>query len=80
MLQGWLNNNRYQSRLSVKLGEVIKLKNSSYKVIDIKKDSVILVDINTGMEMPVKPLSDADKQMYPGIDAVKSKRSTGIKP
>ncbi|MFH1477480.1 MAG: Amuc_1099 family pilus-like system protein [Verrucomicrobiota bacterium] len=55
-----------QTRMVVKLGDVIKLKNSSYKVIDIKKDIVIVVDINTGMEMPVHPLSDADKQLYPG--------------
>lgn len=69
-----------QTRMSVKLGDVIKLKNSSYKIVDIKKDSVILTDVNTGMEMPVKPLSEADKQMYPGIGVVKSKRATGVKP
>lgn len=50
-----------QTKMVVKLGDVIKLKNNSYKIIDIKKDSVILADINTGLEMPVKPFSEADK-------------------
>jgi hypothetical protein len=50
-----------QTKMTVKLGDIIKLKNNSYKVIDIKKDTVILADINTGMEMPVRPFSEADK-------------------
>ena len=50
-----------QTKMVVKLGDVIKLKNNSYKIIDIKKDTVILADINTGMEMPVQPFSEADK-------------------
>jgi len=50
-----------QTKMVVKLGDIIKLKNNSYKIIDINKDTVILADINTGMEMPVKPFSEADK-------------------
>ena len=50
-----------QTKMVVKLGDIIKLKNNSYKIIDIKKDGVILADINTGMEMPVQPFSEADK-------------------
>jgi hypothetical protein len=50
-----------QTKMTVKHGDIIKLKNNSYKVIDIKKDIVILADINTGMEMPVRPFSEADK-------------------
>ena len=69
-----------QTKMVVKLGDVIKLKNSSYKIIDIKKDTVILADINTGMEMPVQPLAEADKQLYPGIGALKSDSSPDIKP
>ncbi|MCX6991811.1 MAG: hypothetical protein NT011_01575 [Kiritimatiellaeota bacterium] len=69
-----------QTKMVVKLGDVIKLKNSSYKIIDIKKDTVILADINTGMEMPVQPFSEADKQLYPGIGALKSDSSPVIKP
>ena len=69
-----------QTRMVVKLGDVIKLKNNSYKIIDIKKDTVILADVNTGMEMPVQPLSEADKQLYPGIRALKSDSSPDIKP
>ena len=69
-----------QTKMVVKLGDVIKLKNNSYKIIDIKKDTVILTDINTGMEMPVQPFSEADKQLYPGISALKSDSSPDIKP
>jgi len=69
-----------QTKMVVKLGDVIKLKNSSYKIIDIKKDTVILADINTGMEMPVKPFSEADKQLYPEVRALKSDSSPAIKP
>ncbi|MBU0715958.1 MAG: hypothetical protein KJ964_11430 [Verrucomicrobia bacterium] len=69
-----------QTKMVVKLGDVIKLKNNSYKIIDIKKDTVILADINTGMEMPVQPFSEADKQLYPGIGALKSDGSPDIKP
>lgn len=69
-----------QAKMVVKLGDVIKLKNNSYKIIDIKKDTVILADINTGMEMPVQPFSEADKQLYPGTGALKSDSSPDIKP
>lgn len=69
-----------QTKMVVKLGDIIKLKNSSYKVIDIKKDTVILADINTGMEMPVQPFSEADKQLYPGIRSLKPDGSSDIKP
>jgi len=69
-----------QTKMVVKLGDVIKLKNNSYKIIDIKKDTVILADINTGMEMPVQPFSEADKQRYPGIGALKPDISPDIKP
>ena len=69
-----------QTKMVVKLGDVIKLKNNSYKIIDIKKDTVILADINTGMEMPVQPFSEADKQLYPGIRALKSDSTPDIKP
>ncbi len=69
-----------QTKMVVKLGDVIKLKNNSYKIIDIKKDTVILADINTGMEMPVQPFSEADKQLYPEIRALKSDSSSDVKP
>lgn len=69
-----------QTKMVVKPGDVIKLKNSSYKIIDIKKAAVILSDINTGMEMPVQPFSEADKQLYPGIRALKPDSSPDIKP
>ena len=69
-----------QTKMVVKQGDVIKLKNNSYKIVDIKKDTVILADINTGMEMPVRPFSEADKQLYPGVGTVKSDSSPDIKP
>lgn len=69
-----------QTKMIVKIGDVIKLKNNSYKIVDIKKDSVILTDINTGMEMPVQPFSEADKQMYPGISTLKPDSSSAINP
>ena len=69
-----------QTKMAVKLGDIIKLKNNSYKIIDIKKDTVILADINTGMEMPVQPLSEADKRLYPGISTLKSDSSPAINP
>jgi hypothetical protein len=69
-----------QTKLVVKLGDVIKLKNNSYKIVDIKKDIVILANINTGMEMPIKPFSEADKQLYPGIGALKPDSSPVINP
>jgi len=69
-----------QTKMVVKLGDVIKLKNNSYKIIDIKKDSVILTDINTGMEMPVQSFSAADKQLYPGIGVLKSDGAPDVKP
>ena len=56
-----------QTKMIVKVGDVIKLKNNSYKIIDINKDTVILADINTGMEMPVKPFSETDKQLHPEL-------------
>lgn len=69
-----------QTKMVVKLGDVIKLKNNSYKIIDIKKDTVILADINTGMEMPVQPFSEADKQLYPEVRALKPDSSPAINP
>lgn len=69
-----------QTKMVVKVGDVIKLKNNSYKIIDIKKDTVILTDINTGMEMPVRPLSEVDKKLYPGVGALKSDGSPAINP
>jgi hypothetical protein len=69
-----------QTKMTVKLGDIIKLKNNSYKIIDIKKDSVILADVNTGAEMSVRPFSGADKQLYPEVRALKSDSSPDIKP
>lgn len=69
-----------QARLLVKLGEVITLKNSSYKVVDIKKDAVIVADINSGMEIPLQLLSEADKQLYPGLRAGKPDSLPDLKP
>ncbi|MDD5679316.1 MAG: hypothetical protein PHW60_15205 [Kiritimatiellae bacterium] len=69
-----------QTKMTVKIGEVVKLKNNSYKIVDIKKDTVILADINTGMEMPVQPVSESDKQLYPEISPLKSDSLPAIKP
>ncbi len=69
-----------QKKMLVKLGDVIMLKNISYKIVDIKKDAVILSEINSGKEMPVQPFSDTDKQLYPGIGALKSDNTPDIKP
>ena len=69
-----------QTFIMAKIGDIIKLKNNSYKIIDIKKDSVILTDINTGMEISVQPFSEADKRLYPGIKSLKFDSSPDIKP
>lgn len=69
-----------QTKMVVKIGDVIKLKNNSYKIIDIKKDGVILAGINTGRELSVPPFSEADKQLYPGIGASKPDGPPNIKP
>ncbi|MFA5043810.1 MAG: Amuc_1099 family pilus-like system protein [Kiritimatiellia bacterium] len=69
-----------QTKMVVKIGDVIKLKNNSYKIIDIKKDGVILTGINTGRELSVPPFSEADKQLYPGIGVSKSDGPLNIKP
>ncbi|MBI2438703.1 MAG: hypothetical protein HYV36_07830 [Lentisphaerae bacterium] len=69
-----------QTRLLAKQGEVITLKNSSYKIVDIKKDSVIVADVNTGMEIPVQPLSEADKQFLPKLGTAKPDSLPDLKP
>lgn len=69
-----------QTKMIVKIGDVIKLKNNSYKIIDIKKDAVILSDTNTGKEMSVQPFSEADKQLYPGISSLKPDSSPDVQP
>ena len=69
-----------QAKMTVKVGDVIKLKNNSYKIVDINKDAVILADVNTGVEARVQMLSEADKRMYPGISALKSEAAPVINP
>ncbi|MBI2440129.1 MAG: hypothetical protein HYV35_02035 [Lentisphaerae bacterium] len=69
-----------QSKLRVKRGDVIALKNSSYKVVDIKEDGVIVADANTGMEIPVQPITDAERQLLPGLRPAKPGSTAELKP
>lgn len=69
-----------QNKLLVKIGDVINLKNNSYKIVDIKKDTVIVSDVKTGKELQVKPFSETDKQLYPGVRSLKPDSSPEIKP
>jgi hypothetical protein len=50
-----------QSRMRVRLGDVIKLKDREYKVIDIRRDGVLIRDEKTRKTTQVGPLSDGEK-------------------
>ena len=50
-----------QSRMRVRLGDVIKLKDREYKVIDIRRDGVLIRDEKTRKTTQVGPLLDSEK-------------------
>lgn len=50
-----------QNRMRVRLGDVIKLKDREYKVIDIRRDGVLIRDEKTRKTTQVGPLSDSEK-------------------
>lgn len=69
-----------QSKMTVNMDSVIPLKNKSYKVVDIKKDSVILADVNTGVKTTVEPFSESEKQLYLGVRLAKPDSAPDVKP
>ena len=50
-----------QSRMRVRLGDIVKLKDREYKVIDIRRDSVLIRDEKTRKTTQVGPLSENEK-------------------
>ena len=50
-----------QSKMRVRLGDVIKLKDLEYKVIDIRRDGVLIRDEKTRKTTQIGPLSDSEK-------------------
>jgi hypothetical protein len=50
-----------QSKMRVRLGDVIKLKEREYKVIDIRRDGVLIRDEKTRKTTQVGPLSASEK-------------------
>lgn len=59
-----------QSRMRVRLGDMIKLKDREYKVIDIRRDGVLIRDEKTRKTTQVGPLSDSEKSaLERGLDS-----------
>ena len=50
-----------QTRMRVRLGDVVKLKDREYKVIDIRRDGVLIRDEKTRKTTQVGPLSDSER-------------------
>jgi hypothetical protein len=50
----------------VRIGESVKLPDKSYKVVDIKRDRVVVRDEETGAEIPVLPLSEEERLQLQG--------------
>ena len=58
-----------QEKMIVRLGDMIKLKDQEYKVIDIGRDGVLIRDEKTKKATEVGPLSDSEKgAMESGLD------------
>jgi hypothetical protein len=47
--------------MRVRLGDIVKLKDREYKVIDIRRDGVLIRDEKTRKITQVGPLSDSEK-------------------
>lgn len=57
------------TRMGVRIGDVFKLKDRSYKVVDIKDDRVLIRDEQEGRDTVVGPLSDEERGRLQGGSA-----------
>ncbi len=55
-----------RSRYRVKVGDAISIKDREYKVIDIRRDSVLIRDEKARKDEPLGPLSESEKMLLQG--------------
>jgi hypothetical protein len=60
----------------VRVGDVMKLKDREYKVIDIRRDGVLIRDVTTKKDVMVGPLTESERAaLQSGLDAASESRA-----
>ena len=61
------------SRYRVKVGDVFKIREQEYKVIDIKRNEVLIRDLTLNRDMVVAPLTETEKEFLRERESLRQK-------